>query len=348
MAGLLDVHPSLIASSKRRDQKKRIRRPGQQGGDDQVKITLAEAMKQGLIDSRTQRFRQGTTDISLDEAVSQGLIDPHKEWINPARAAGAGPTIEEKTQESITETGQQLAPKIYPDQQLEESIQTVKRVKRTETSAVGGPGGVSVYRAITGGKNAIEVPSDGYNVLEAERMGIIDLQSGVVSPPGTDKHLSMEEAFNLGVLNPRSISIRDRSGRHLNATEALEQNVLTRDGRINHDGRHLTLSDAIDKGVVRLEHASPATLSNSNKKVIQFSQGSGQVLSFKPVGQPVIEEHHESWTFDSQTGRLTSDSGESVSLDSALRSGKLAPEDLRVRDALTGREMTFQVKCFFK
>lgn len=36
LAGLLDVHPSLIASSKRRDQKKRIRRPGQQGGDDQV------------------------------------------------------------------------------------------------------------------------------------------------------------------------------------------------------------------------------------------------------------------------------------------------------------------------
>lgn len=61
-----------------------------------------------MIDSRTQRFRQGTTDISLDEAVSQGLIDPHKEWINPAIAQGAGPTIEQKTQETVTETGQQL------------------------------------------------------------------------------------------------------------------------------------------------------------------------------------------------------------------------------------------------
>lgn len=48
LAGLFDVHPSLITSSKRRDQKKRIRRPGQQGSDDQVKITLAEAMKQGM------------------------------------------------------------------------------------------------------------------------------------------------------------------------------------------------------------------------------------------------------------------------------------------------------------
>ncbi|KAI6230952.1 hypothetical protein M3Y95_00330300 [Aphelenchoides besseyi] len=341
LAGLLDVHPSLIASSKRRDQNRRIRRPGQQG-DDQVKITLAEAMRQGLIDSRTQRFRQGNTDISLDEAVSQGLIDPHKEWINPARAAAAGPTIEEKTQETVTETGQQLAPKIYPDQQLEESVQTVKRVKRTETSAVGGPGGVSVYRAITGGKGAIEVPSNGYHVLEAERLGIIDLKTGVVSPPGTEKTLSLEEAFNLGVLNPRSISIRDSTGRHLNATEALEKGVLERNGTIKDGSRHLSLSEAIDRHIVRLEPEPPATIGHGSKKVIQFSQGAGPVLSFKPVGQPVIEEHSESWTFDSQNGRLTSDSGESVTLDQALRSGKLTADDLRVRDALTGREMSFQ------
>lgn len=48
-------------------------------------FNLFSIFRQGLIDSRTQRFRQGNTDISLDEAVSQGLIDPHKEWINPAR-----------------------------------------------------------------------------------------------------------------------------------------------------------------------------------------------------------------------------------------------------------------------
>lgn len=93
------------------------------------------------------------------------------------------------------------------------------------------------------------MPSDGYHVIEAERMGIIDLHSGVVSPPGTDKQLALDEAFSLGVLNPRSISIRSSSGRHLNATEALEQGVLDKSGRINHDGRHLTLSEAIDKQV---------------------------------------------------------------------------------------------------
>jgi hypothetical protein len=60
----------------------------------------------------------------------------------------------------------------------------MKRVKRTETSAVGGPGGVSVYRAVTGGKGSIEVPAQGYHVLEAERKGLLDMGAGIVRPPG--------------------------------------------------------------------------------------------------------------------------------------------------------------------
>ena len=92
LAALLDVHPSLVASSARRNQKKRIRRPGQKT-DDHVKITLAEAMKQGerrlcspeivlthkysgLVDSR-MRFRQGTNDLSLEDAITAGVLDPH-------------------------------------------------------------------------------------------------------------------------------------------------------------------------------------------------------------------------------------------------------------------------------
>ncbi|KAL3111070.1 hypothetical protein niasHT_013094 [Heterodera trifolii] len=156
-------------------------------------------MRQGLIDARTQRSRQGNHEMSLDEALHRGLIDPQSEWIVPSRASGIGPTIEERTQETVTETGQQLAPKIFPDKELQESVNTVKRVRRTETSAVGGPGGVSVYRAVTGGKGSIEVPAQGYHVLEAERKGMLNLTNGTVSARGTDKQLSLEEAVNLGM-----------------------------------------------------------------------------------------------------------------------------------------------------
>ena len=135
--------------------------------------------------------------------------------------------------------------------------------------------------------------------------------------------------------------VRDRNGRWISASEALEQSVMDRHGAVSHDGRRLTLADAIERQVVRLEPEPPATR-DQGKKVIQFGAGGGQALSFRAVGQPVVEEHQESWSFDSQSGRLTSDTGASLTLDQALRAGTLAPEDLRVRDALTGREMGFK------
>uniref|UniRef100_A0AC34QD30 Uncharacterized protein n=1 Tax=Panagrolaimus sp. JU765 TaxID=591449 RepID=A0AC34QD30_9BILA len=273
LSGLLNVHPSLMTPIKKSERKKRIQRPGQATkiGDDQIKVTLAEAMKQGLIDSRTQRFKQGNTEMSLHEALNQGLIDPSSEWIIPNRNSQIGPTIEEKTEEKITETGQQLAPKIYPDKQYEETINTVKRVKRTETSAIGGPGGVSIYRAITGGKNSIEIPNDGYHLREAERKGLIDLSTGLIIPPGIDKQLTLEEALQLGIINGKSFNVKDpKSGRQLTPLEAIEQKIMDKNGKIDNRGRKLTLQEAIDEKIVHLEYESPAHLTDSNKKLIQF------------------------------------------------------------------------------
>ncbi|VDK46544.1 unnamed protein product, partial [Cylicostephanus goldi] len=223
VAALFDVSPSLIAPVKKVEQKKRVSRPGQTGFElatDQVKVTLAEAMKQGLIDSRNQRFRQGDIDMSLDDALNQGLVDPSSEWIVPSKSNGVGPTIEEKTTESITETGQQLAPKFYPDKNIEESVTTVKRVRTTETTALGGPGGVSVYRAITGGKGAMEVPQNGYHIYEAERKGIIDLSTGNITSPNVDRAISFADGIELGVINSSSISVKDpKTGRTVNIKE---------------------------------------------------------------------------------------------------------------------------------
>uniref|UniRef100_A0A914HUQ8 Uncharacterized protein n=1 Tax=Globodera rostochiensis TaxID=31243 RepID=A0A914HUQ8_GLORO len=344
LAALLDVHPLLMTSVKKKPySKKRIQRPGQQPlAQDQVKVTLAEAMRQGLIDARTQRFRQGNQEMSLDDALHRGLIDPQSEWIVPSRASGVGPTIEERTQETVTETGQQLAPKIFPDKELQESVNTVKRVRRTETSAVGGPGGVSVYRAVTGGKGSVEVPAQGYHVLEAERKGLLNMSTGVVSAPGTDRTLSLEEALNLGILDARSLSVHDQhSGRQLTMEEALQKKVMDRHGHLEHHGRRLTLREAIDERVAHVEAEPPATVGHANKKVIQFSSAAGPVTAFRPVGQPVVEEHEQAWAFDSAQGVFVDlATNERISVDSAIRSGRLTSDDLRVRDALTGREMT--------
>ncbi|VDM72950.1 unnamed protein product, partial [Strongylus vulgaris] len=293
VAALFNVPPALIAPVKKVEQKKRVSRPGQTGFElatDQVKVTLAEAMKQGLIDSRNQRFRQGDIDMSLDDALNQGLVDPSSEWIVPSKSNGVGPTIEEKTTESITETGQQLAPKFYPDKNIEESVTTVKRVRTTETTALGGPGGVSVYRAITGGKGAMEVPINGYHIYEAERKGIIDLSTGNITSPNVDRAISFADGIELGVINSSSISVKDpKTGRVVNVKEALEKKIIGSDGSISHQGRTFTIEKAIEAGyiIVDAEGVVPA---GSSKNIIHIPPGGGPVISFRPVGVPIVEE----------------------------------------------------------
>lgn len=345
VAAMLDVPPSLITTAKKANRNKRISRPGQPQVElaaDQVKVTIAEAMKQGIIDSRTQRFRQGDIDMSLDDALSKGLIDPSSEWIVPARTKGAGPTIEEKTTESVTETGQQLAPKYYPDRNIEESVTTVKRVRTTETTALGGPGGVSVYRAITGGKGAIEVPSKGYHIYEAERKGLIDLTNGQISAPNVDRTVTFAEGIELGIIDGSSIQVVDsKSRRQMSVKEALEKNVIDKNGFVSAGGRQHSIEKAIEEKLIIID-AEPLVPYNGAKNVIQIPSGSGPIISFRPVGEPVVEESVQSWEFDAQKGLLIDNlSGDTLTLDRALATGKLAAEDLSVRDALTGKEMSF-------
>lgn len=339
--GLLNVPPALITPSKKIDRKKRISRPGQGGlelAENQVKVTIAEAMKQGLIDSRTQRFRQGNINVSLDEALSQGLIDPASEWIVPDRSKGVGPTIEEKTTETMTETGQQLAPKYYPDKNIEESVTTVKRVRTTETTALGGPGGVSVYRSITGGKGAIEVPSTGYHIYEAERKGLIDLTNGKISAPNVERVLSFAEGIELGIIDANTIQVQHQ-GRSIGVKEALEKKIVESDGSIN--GRNI--EKAIEAKLIIVDAEPLVPYNNQSKNIIQIPPGNGPIISFRQVGQPVVEESAQSWEFDSHQGLLIDNlTGEKLTLERALATGKLAAEDISVRDGLTGREMSFE------
>uniref|UniRef100_A0A183FIV8 SH3 domain-containing protein n=1 Tax=Heligmosomoides polygyrus TaxID=6339 RepID=A0A183FIV8_HELPZ len=346
VAALFDVSPSLIAPVKKVEHKKRVSRPGQHGlelASDQVKVTLSEAMKQGLIDSRNQRFKQGDIDMSLDDALNQGLVDPSSEWIVPSKSNGVGPTIEEKTTESVTETGQQLAPKYYPDKNIEESVTTVKRVRTTETTALGGPGGVSVYRAITGGKGAMEVPGSGYHIYEAERKGIIDLSTGNITSPNVDRAISFADGIELGIIDAASISVKDpKTGRMLNVKEALEKNIIDKDGSVTHHGRSLNIEKAVEAGVIVIDAEAVVPASGMSKNIIHIPPGGGPVISFRPVGAPVVEESEQSWSFDSTKGVLVDHmSGERLTLEQALLAGKIQAEDLAVRDALTGREMSF-------
>ncbi|VDK65301.1 unnamed protein product [Onchocerca ochengi] len=346
LSSMLNIHPSLVTPVKKIDHKKRIRRPGQSQDTttDEVKVTLAEAMKQGLIDSRTHRFRQGDTEMSFEEALNQGLIHPSDEWIVPSKSAGAGPTVEEKITESVTETAQQLAPKFYPDKNIEETVTTVKKVRKTETTALGGPGGVSVYRAVTGSKDSFEVPADGYHILDAERKGYVNLNTGTVSLPNLDRSLTLQEAFQLGILDNRSITLLDPStGSHIPIVEAMNKKIMDKNGFMKWKGQTVNLQTLINNKVVLVEAEAPVGVGSSKKKVMQFSPGSDAVISFRPIGTATVEETEQSWTFDSSRGELVDHvTEERLTLDAALATGKIDREDLRVFDTLTAREMSFE------
>ena len=52
-----------------------------------------------------------------------------------------------------------------------------------------------------------------------------------------------------------------------------------------------------------------------------------------------MEEHEQAWAFDSNQGVfIDAATNEHIPLDSAIRSGRLSADDLRARDALTGRD----------
>ncbi|CAG9534522.1 unnamed protein product [Cercopithifilaria johnstoni] len=344
LSAMLDIHPSLVTPVKKIDHKKRIRRPGQREDTttDEVKVTLAEAMRQGLVDSRTHRFRQGDTEMSFEEALKQGLIHPSDEWIIPSKT-GAGPTVEEKITESVTETAQQLAPKFYPDKNIEETVTTIRKVKKTETTALGGPGGVSVYRAVAGSKDSFEIPAEGYHILDAERKDYVNLKTGTVSLPNLNRSLTLQEAFQLGVLDSKSVTVVDPStGSHIPIIEAMNK-IIDKNGFMKRNGQMINFETLINDKIVLVEAEAPVGTGSSMKKVMQFSPGSEAVISFRPIGTPTVEETEQSWTFDSGRGELIDHvTGERLTLDAAFAFGKISREDLRVFDTLTAREMSFE------
>ncbi|KAL7080359.1 hypothetical protein ACQ4LE_000093 [Meloidogyne hapla] len=126
-------------------------------------------------------------------------------------------------------------------------------------------------------KNFIEVPENGYHILEAERNGFLDLKTGIVSLPGTDKSLTLEEALSLGVLNPSSVS------------SSVFFKVVG-NGFVDHHGRRLTLQQAIIERIANIEPEPPALTTGSKKKLIQLSSAASAPVDFRPVGQPVVEE----------------------------------------------------------
>uniref|UniRef100_A0A5S6QD24 Calponin-homology (CH) domain-containing protein n=1 Tax=Trichuris muris TaxID=70415 RepID=A0A5S6QD24_TRIMR len=344
MSALFNVHPSLVALGKAsKPQRKRLGKPKGAAAAAGIKMTLGEALYQGLVDPKT-RVVEGDRDMSLQEAVDVGFLDSGIEWIVPDKGTSFGPTIQESQAETVTEASQVLKPRVEPDKQVEETLTTVKRQRITETTAVGGPGGVSAYRAISSKTGHIEVPVDGLHLYAAERQGLFNLNTGLLTVPDVQREFTFEEALELGVINGSSIKARDRTtSRFVGAAEAISAGILDSYGCYvdSLTGQKCSLQAAIDADLVTVE---PETEASPSAKVIQFRYGPllGSVVSFKPTGTSVHEVTESRLSFNAETGEVVdAQTNEHFSLDEALRLGKVTEEDIMVTDALTERQFTF-------
>ncbi|KRY29814.1 Dystonin, partial [Trichinella spiralis] len=357
MSALFNVHPGLVMpsggasgkSSRSSARKRTPRRARDFAAQPGLKMTLAEALHQGLVDPLKQTVVEDGREMTLQQAVDFGFIDTSTQWIVPDQG-NKGPTIQESQSEEVTETSQVLAPKDTTDKHVEETVTTVKRQRITETTAVGGGAGsgVSAYRAITsrGQGGRLVVPVEGMHIYDAQRKGLLDLNTGMLTVPDVDRKLTFEEAIDLGIVNSGHLQVRGGRRGALNAAEAIEQGLLDPTGfhvdPLTKERR--SLQAAIDADLVLVEPESlPDT--RQSTKVIQFGLGAsrgGAVLSFNPTGTSTREESELGWSFNSTTGEVVDEqTGERFSLDEALRRGKVAEEDFRVVDALAERELTF-------
>ncbi|CDW56773.1 VAB 10A protein [Trichuris trichiura] len=342
MSALFNVHPSLVSLGKAsKPQRKRVGRP--KAPPSGIKMTLGEALYQGLVDPKT-RVVEGDRDMSLQEAVDVGFLDSGIEWIVPDKGTAFGPTIQESQSETVTETSQVLKPRVEPDKQVDETLTTVKRQRITETTAVGGPGGVSAYRAISSKSGHIEVPVDGLHLYAAQRQGLFDLNTGVMTVPDVQREFTFEEALELGVINGNSIKARDRrTSSFISAADAISAGILDSNGFYvdSLTGQRFSLQAAIDADLVTVE---PETVASPSAKVIQFRFGPllGSVVSFKPTGTSVHEVTEARLSFNALTGEVVDvQTNERFSLDEALRLGKVTEGDIVVTDALTERQFSF-------
>lgn len=354
LAALFNVHPTLVSVVRSESARKKKKRGAadfmKSPAEEQAKVTLAEALRSGMIDAKTQRFRQGGQEMSLQEALNRGIVDPNSEWIVPAKGKGVGPTIQETTTESVVESNQVLEPKQTTDSNIEESVSTVKRQRVTETTATGGPGGVAYYKSITAGRGSLEVPASGLPIAEAQRRGILDTNSGLITVPNSDRTLTLQEACDLGIIQSSGVTVHEpKTGKQVTLSEAFEEQILEPTGHIvdPKSGRKLSFQAAIDAEYVRV---GPDTRiqPGAPTKTIQFGAGPqmGPVMSYTPVGTATFEENQEAWSFDAKTGEVMDGlRGTIMSLDEAVKSGKVPAESVFVKDVLTDRTLSYSDAC---
>ena len=162
---------------------------------------------------------------------------------------------------------------------------------------------------------ACDPPPEGYSLQEAIAENLFDPVNGLFKVPGTDREVSFKECLELNLINGLSATVCHESSKY-SLKSALERSILDNTGHYScSDASVITMRQAIDRSYIAFNAFTDYQSTTTTTKVtenIHFDTRSGtyEVKSEVKAGE----------------------------LMSALKEGKIAPTDIKVKDPKTGKQ----------
>lgn len=199
-------------------------------------------------------------------------------------------------------------------------------------------------------KKIYDLPSGGLMLSDAIEKKIFDPVTGLFIIPGTDRLVSFEECVKLEIINPNSALVIDpKNGRNLTLLRSLEKDILDSTGHYTHPQK-ISMKDAISKDLVILQKIVEIDNANviyeSDKiGILNVDDPSKDVESIEFDNQFILDpiQVTPGIIYDPKTALvISSDSGKSTNILTALNEGTLKPESVIVKDPQTGSEITLK------
>lgn len=324
-------------------------------------ITFGEAIRKGLIDEDTQMFKDESTGrfMPVEDAVKEGLLGFQAGLESPSSSSSSRddspPKSPSKKKSPIRDSVKRAL------DSLSRQSSTSPTKKRTDSSPE--KSGKMSDEFITAEKvsterQVFELPPDGWYLGEAIDQRLFDPITGLFIIPGTDRLVSFEECIHLEIINSKSAVVVDPSrARNLSLPKSIEKKVLDSTGHyITQDGKKITMKEAISKKQVILE--ARVDLDSTSPRLIQVTKVSGKPdlvevseigadrTSFKEIKPNENESNLEPLQvspgviFDPATALVIfTENGNSDNLLEAVKSNKIEPRKVKVKDPLTGNEI---------
>lgn len=303
----------------------------------ELRMTFTEAVRLGLIDESTQTYtdpESGKT-CSVQQALNDGSIAPDTEAL---------PRISKYMETDPPASSQSI-------------ISTNKQTKTTVTKFY-----TSEMKTGLSEKQILEMPNEGWSLSDAIDSKMFDPITGLFTIPGTDRLVSFEECVKLKIINPTSALVVDLpNNRNTSLVRSLEKGILDSTGHYIQSGKpSITMKEAIAKKYIVFKNIS-GNYDTPNQRLIQITKVAGEpdkvevsnLVNNQPISFIQIQSSDAEMTsseplqvsntnmiYDpSKVLIISPETGKSENLLTAIQQGRLAPESVRVKDPITGKEM---------